>query len=174
MNLYNRMTYVQDERFHDIDHMASFIRSQLQMVHGYQWILLQIFYLPMEMIQFLWLLIGSQRWPIIPCTKIKTGEETIKLFFDNIYRIHGLPTDIILDRGTQFTSNFWRGLFQLLGVKINLSTAYHPQSDGQTKRVNQILELYLCCTINYQQDDWADLLPLTEFIYNNTLHLLTK
>jgi hypothetical protein len=67
---------------------------------------------------------------IIPCTKIVIGEETTKLFLDNIYRIHGLPNDIVSDRGTQFTSNFWRGLFQLLGVKINLSTAYHPQTDG--------------------------------------------
>jgi hypothetical protein len=67
---------------------------------------------------------------IIPCTKIVIGEKTTKLFLDNIYRIHGLPNDIVSDRGTQFTSNFWRGLFQLLGVKINLSTAYHPQTDG--------------------------------------------
>jgi transposase InsO family protein len=65
----------------------------------------------------------------IPCTKTITGEETAKLFLDNIYRIHRLPNDIISDRGTQYTSNFWKGLFQLLGVKINLSTLYHPQTD---------------------------------------------
>jgi transposase InsO family protein len=62
----------------------------------------------------------------IPCTKT----------IDNIYHIHGLPNDIILDRRTQFTSNFWKGIFQLLGMKINLSTVYHPQTDGQTQRVN--------------------------------------
>jgi transposase InsO family protein len=110
----------------------------------------------------------------IPCTKTIVREETTKLFLDNIYLIHGLPNDIILDKGTQFTSNFWRGLFQLLGVKINLSTTYHPQTDGQTDRVHQILEQYLCCTINYQQDDWTNLLPLAEFVYNNILHLSTK
>jgi hypothetical protein len=110
----------------------------------------------------------------IPCTKTITGEETSKLFLDNIYHIHGLPNDIVLDRGTQFTSNFWRGLFQLLNVKINLSTVYHPQTNGQIKRVNQIFKQYLHCTINYQQDDWTDLLPLVEFAYNNTLHSSTK
>jgi hypothetical protein len=61
----------------------------------------------------------------IPCTKAVIGEETTKLFHDNIYRIHGLPNNIVSDTGTQFTSNFCRRLFQLLGVKINLSTAYH-------------------------------------------------
>jgi hypothetical protein len=66
----------------------------------------------------------------IPCTKAITGEETTKLFIDNIYRIHELPNNIVSDMGTQFTSNFWRGFFQLLGVKINLSIAYHPQTNG--------------------------------------------
>ena len=93
----------------------------------------------------------------IPCIKTLTREETAKLFLENIYCIHGLPIDIVSDRGTQFISNFRRRLFQLLGVKINLSTAYHPQTNGQTERVNQILEQYLHCTINYQQDDWANL-----------------
>jgi hypothetical protein len=110
----------------------------------------------------------------IPCTKTITEEETAKLFHNNIYCIHVLPNDIVSDKGTQFTSNFWRGLFQLLGVKINLSTAYYPQTDGQIERVNQILEQYLRCIINYQQDDWANLLPLVEFAYNNTLHSSTK
>jgi hypothetical protein len=59
-------------------------------------------------------------------------------------------------------------------VKINLSTAYHPQIDGQTERVNQILEQYLCCTVNYQQDDCTDFLLLAEFTYNNTIHSSTK
>ena len=89
----------------------------------------------------------------IPCTKTIIGEETTKLFLDNIYRIHRLPNDIVTDNGTQFTSNFWRGFFQLLGMKINLSSTYHLQIDGQIERVNQILEQYLCCTVNDQQDD---------------------
>jgi hypothetical protein len=101
--------------------MAFFICSRFQRVHGYryQWISLQIFHLQIERIQFL------------SYNKIITGEETTKLFLDNIYHIHGLPNDIVSDMGTQFTSNFWRGLFQLLSVKINLSTTYHPQTDGK-------------------------------------------
>ena len=110
----------------------------------------------------------------VPCTKSITGEETAQLFIDNIYRYHGLPKDIISDRGTQFVSRFWRTLFKILKVDIKLSSAFHPQTDGQTERVNQVLEQYLRCTINYQQDDWTTLLPLAEFAYNNTVHSSTQ
>ena len=110
----------------------------------------------------------------IPCSKTVTREETSKLFLDNIYCIHGFLDEIVFDRGTQFVSNFWRELFQILGVKINLCTTYYTQTDGQTERVNQVLEQYLCCTINYQQDNGGDLLPLAEFAYNNTEHSSTK
>ena len=72
----------------------------------------------------------------VPCLKAISGEETAKLFLDNIYRYHGLPNDIVSDRGPQFISKFWKSLFQLLKVQINLSSRYHPQTDGQTKRVN--------------------------------------
>ena len=88
--------------------------------------------------------------------------------------LHGLPDDIISDLGPQFASKFSSCLFELLGTKINLSSAFHPQSDGQTEQVNQVLEQYLCCSVNYQQDDWVDLLPLAEFAYNNTVHAATK
>lgn len=108
------------------------------------------------------------------CKKTVTGEQTAKLFIDNIYKSHGLPEDIISDRGTQFTSSFWRSLFKILGVQIKLSTAFHPQTDGQTERVNQVLEQYLRCTVNYHQDDWMELLPLAEFAYNNTTHGSTQ
>ena len=85
----------------------------------------------------------------VPCLKAISGEETAKLFLDNIYRYHGLPNDIVSDRGPQFISKFWKSLFQLLKVQINLSSGYHPQTNGQTERVNQVLEQYLRCTINY-------------------------
>ena len=75
----------------------------------------------------------------IPCNKIVTGEEIAKLFINNIYKYHGLPDDIISDRGTQFMSKFWQSLFKVLQVEINLSSTYHPQTDGQTKQINQIL-----------------------------------
>ena len=72
------------------------------------------------------------------------------------------------------TSKFWQSLFKILGVEIKLSSAYHPQTDGQTKSVNQVLEQYLRCTINYHQDNWVELLPLAEFAYNNTLQGSTQ
>ena len=88
-----------------------------------------------------------------PCKKIITSEDTTKLFIDNIYRYHGLPDDIVFDRGPQFVSKFRQSSFKILQVKIKLSLAFHPQTDGQMERVNQILEQYLFCTINYQEDN---------------------
>jgi len=110
----------------------------------------------------------------VPCKKSISGEETARLFLDNIYRYHGLPDDIISDRGPQFISKFWRSLFDILKVDIRLSSAFHPQTDGQTERVNQVLEQYLRCMINYQQDDWTTYLPLAEFAYNNSVHASTQ
>jgi hypothetical protein len=74
---------------------------------------------------------------------------------------------------TSIHSKFWQELFKILHIKINLSSAFHPETNGQTERVNQLLEQYLRCTINYHQDDWVELLPLAEFTYNNTKHAST-
>ena len=89
----------------------------------------------------------------VPYKKTITNEDTANLFIDNIYRYHRLPDDIVSDRGPQFVSKFWQSLFKILQVEIKLSLAFHLQTDGQTERVNQVLEQYLCCTINYQQDN---------------------
>jgi transposase InsO family protein len=89
------------------------------------------------------------------------------LFLDNIYRLHGFPTNIVSDRGLQFISKFWKRFFKLLKVKINLSFAYHPETHGQTECVNQILEQYLQCTINNHQDNWVDL-----FLWQNLLIII--
>jgi hypothetical protein len=110
----------------------------------------------------------------IPYNKTITKERTAKLFIDHIYRYHGQPEDIVFDWGPQFISKFWKGFFEILRVKVNRSSGYHTESDGQTERVNQILEQYLRCMINHQQDNWTDLLPLAEFAYNNTLHSSSK
>src|SRR4051812_24646966 len=69
-----------------------------------------------------------------------TASDIAKIFFDTIFRHHGLPTVIVCDRDVKFTSNFWKALFSLTNTKIAYSIAYHPQSDGQTERTNQILE----------------------------------
>jgi transposase InsO family protein len=104
----------------------------------------------------------------VPCNKTITCKEMARLFLENMYKYHGLPDDIIFDRGTQFTSKFWQSMFKILQVKTNLSSAYHPQTDGQTERVNQVLEQCLKCFINYHQDNWVDLLPVAKFAYKNT------
>ncbi|GAA5878755.1 hypothetical protein JCM1840_006047 [Sporobolomyces johnsonii] len=97
-----------------------------------------------------------------------------QLFYRYIFGNHGLPDDVVSDRGAVFDSNFWRTLSRLTRTKLSMSTAYHPQSDGITERLNQTLEQYLRMYINYQQDDWEDLLPLAQYVYNDTLHSSTK
>jgi len=93
-----------------------------------------------------------------------------ELYLHNVWRHHGLPDGMISDRGPQFVSNFMRELNRLLGIKTSPSTAYHPQSDGQTERINQDLETFLRMFVNQCQDDWVDWLPIAEFAYNNRLH----
>jgi hypothetical protein len=87
---------------------------------------------------------------------------------------HGLPDELVSDRGTTFASNFWQALMAQLGVKHKLSTARHPQTDGQTERLNQTLEQYLRCYINYQQTDWAEMLPNAQFAYNSAYQESTQ
>jgi hypothetical protein len=80
---------------------------------------------------------------------------------------------IISDRDPKFTSKFWQTLFKLVNTKLALSTAFHPQTDGQTERANRTLEQYLCAFINYKQDNWANLLPVAEFTINNAKNAST-
>src|SRR5260370_574745 len=77
------------------------------------------------------------------------------------------------NHGYEFISNFSRKLTALLGVKLTPSTSYHPQTDGQTERMNQEIEVYLRVFVSHQQDDWADWLLLVEFAYNNKVHTAT-
>jgi len=88
--------------------------------------------------------------------------------------LHGLPESIILDRGVQFAAGIMRELNNLLGIQTKLSTAYHPQADEQTERINQELEQYLRVFINHRQEQWPDWLGMAEFVYNNKIHAATK
>jgi hypothetical protein len=110
----------------------------------------------------------------IECYGTDDAPQFAKLFLKHVFAKHGAPADIVSDRGKLFVSKFWSSLCKLLGVKSNLSTAYHPETDGQTERINQILEQYIRLYTNYQQDDWVDLLPLAEFAYNNAPHSATQ
>ena len=109
----------------------------------------------------------------IPTHESVTSEGTARLYFDNIFRLHGLPDSLVSDRGTQFTSGFSRALCKLVGITQNLLASFHPQTDGQTERVNAILEQYLRGYINYQQDNWTEMLTMAEFAYNNTVSATT-
>jgi hypothetical protein len=102
-----------------------------------------------------------------------TAEGTAELYLRNVFKNHGLPDDIVSDRGTQFVAKFTRRLLELLDMKGNRSTAYHPQSDGQTERMNQTMEQYLRIYCDYHQDDWSQLLPLAEFVCNNAKNAST-
>ncbi|CAI7889354.1 unnamed protein product [Closterium sp. NIES-54] len=109
----------------------------------------------------------------IPTTGTVTAAETAKLFFTQVVRLHGLPSAIISDRDTQFLSNFWTALFQLLGTQIRLSTAYHPETDGQTECMNRTLEDALRSCVNAMQTDWDQHLAAVEFAYNSSPNIAT-
>jgi len=110
----------------------------------------------------------SKRAHFCPTYTTATAPEIAKIFFIIIFRYHGLPKAIISDRDAKFTSNFWQTLFKQVGTKLSMSTAFHPQTDGQTERLNRILEEMLRAYVNYQQDNWDEHLPAAEFAYNNS------
>ena len=96
-----------------------------------------------------------------------------KVITNVIVRHHGLPDSIVSDRGSVFTSKFWSSLCYFLGIKRRLSTVFHPQTDGQTERQNSTMEAYLRAFVNFEQNDWARLLPMAEFAYNNAKNAST-
>ena len=110
----------------------------------------------------------------IPTTEKTSAEELARLFRDNVWKLHGLPKSIISDRGPQFVAGIMQELNRMLGIESKLSTAFHPQTDGQTERVNQELEQYLRMFIDHRQEQWLDWLGTAEFAYNNKAHSSTK
>ncbi|TPX40630.1 hypothetical protein SeLEV6574_g06520 [Synchytrium endobioticum] len=112
----------------------------------------------------------SKSVALIPTTEAVSSERTAMLVFKHVICKHGVPKSIVSDRGAQFKSHFWKYLLEILGSRASLSSAYHPESDGQTERMNQELEAYLRCVISYNQDDWSELLPQAEFGQNNSFH----
>ena len=110
----------------------------------------------------------------VPTTTELTAEGMALLYRDHIFNCHGVPRKFIHDIGTQFESCFIKELYQLLAIEANPSTADHPQTDGQTYRINQEIEQYLRMFINYHQSDWDKWLPLAEFTYNDRVHSATK
>lgn len=100
-----------------------------------------------------------------------TAQTIVDLFLSNIFKLHGMPSVIVTDRDPIFTSTVWQSLFKTLKVQLHLSTAYHPQTDGQTERVNQCLENYLRCMCFHGPARWHHWLSLAEWWYNTSYHI---
>jgi hypothetical protein len=105
---------------------------------------------------------------LVPCKSTITAEETAQIVVDYVVRHHGVPEKIISDRGPQFASAFWSSFWGYLGTKPALSTAFHPQTDGATERVNGMVETYIRHFTNYNQDNWLALLVPAEISYNGS------
>ncbi|KAL0934971.1 reverse transcriptase domain protein [Colletotrichum truncatum] len=110
----------------------------------------------------------------IPYMESSTAEDLAYKFLQVIVSQHGMPKEIVSDRDKLFTSKFWRSLISQLGSDHKMSTAFHPQTDSQTERINQIMETYLRCYVNYQQNNWVQLLPMAQFAYNSAVGESTK
>ncbi|KAJ9528300.1 hypothetical protein QJQ45_014284, partial [Haematococcus lacustris] len=109
----------------------------------------------------------------VPTTTTVTAPILARIFFDHVFRLHGLPKVIVSDRDPRFTAAFWKELFHLTGTHLNMSTANHPQTDGQTERANRTLEDMLRNFVSPHHDDWDTHLTAAEFAYNSSVHAAT-
>lgn len=107
---------------------------------------------------------------LAPCRKNMDAPELAGLFLAHVFRSHGVPSQFVTDRGTVFVSEFWRAFLKLLGVSSAMSSAYHPQTDGNTERVNRVMEDVLRHYVDASQTNWESLLPLVEFAINDSWH----
>jgi len=110
----------------------------------------------------------------VAMTEKTTAEGLAKLFRDNVWKLHVLLESVISDRGPQFAAGMTKELNKMLGIETKLSTAYHPETDGQTERTNQELEQYLRMYVNHRQNNWIEWLATAEFAFNNKVHTATK
>jgi len=106
--------------------------------------------------------------PLIDLATNATAKDVTDSFLKDVRKPERLPSQIVLDMDTKFSGEFWESLCKVLGMKRRMSTAYHPQTDRQTERTNQVLEGYLRNFINYGENDWYQLPPLAEYTYNNS------
>src|SRR5258706_2291184 len=111
---------------------------------------------------------------LIPCHDTTTAEELARLYINHVGCHHGLLKTIITDRGSTFTSRFWKAVYKVWGTNLKFSIAFHPQTDSQTEKFNAVMEQYLRSYINYLQDDWAEGIPLAEFAANNQVSETTE
>ena len=116
----------------------------------------------------------SKMTHFVATTEGTSAEGLARLFRDNIWKLYGLLESVVLDRGLQFVAELTKELNRMLGIKTKLSTAFHPQMNRQTERINQELEQYLRFFVDYKQKDWPEWLALAEFAVNNKTHTATK
>ena len=107
---------------------------------------------------------------LVPVRKSITATQCAQLFVEHVFRLHGMPRSIVSDRDPRFTATFWVELFKLLGSALHMSTADHPESDGQTERVNRVVEDILRSFCAEHPRRWSALLPMAEFAINNAVH----
>ncbi|KID93943.1 retrotransposon nucleocapsid protein, partial [Metarhizium majus ARSEF 297] len=105
-----------------------------------------------------------------PCRTDMKAHDLAMLFVRDVWKLHGLPDSIVSDRGPLFISEFWKAVCHRLQTNVNLSTAYHPETDGQTENANSFLEQYLRQYVSFAQDDWDEWLPLAEFAARNVVN----
>jgi len=110
----------------------------------------------------------------VATTEGTSAEGLARLFRDNVWKLHGLPESVVSDRGPQFVAELTKELNKMLGIEIRLSTAFHPQTDGQMEWMNQELEQYLRFFVDHRQKDWPEWLVSAEFAVNNKVHTTTK
>lgn len=116
----------------------------------------------------------TKRAYFLPTRTDATAADIAQLFFDRIVCAgHGLPLVIVSDRDARFTSKFWQALFKCFGTKISMSTAFHPQTDGLSERLNRTIEEALRAFVSYNQRNWSDLLPALTLAYNNSINQST-
>jgi hypothetical protein len=107
----------------------------------------------------------------LPCTKEISTEGVIDLYAKHVFPHYGVPQQIISNRDPRFVSNLARGICEKLGISQNISTAYHPQTDGQSERANQRVEQYLRIYTNDHQNNWLSILPIAQFVHNTWLNV---
>jgi transposase InsO family protein len=106
----------------------------------------------------------------IPLSHPFAALQVAQAYMDHIYKLHGLPDSLVSDRDRIFTSAIWRELFKLSNTQLLISSSYHPQTDGQTERLNQCLENYLRCSVHSCPKQWSKWLSMAEFWYNTSYH----
>ena len=116
----------------------------------------------------------SKMTHFVATTEGTSAEGLARLFRNNVWKLHGLLESMVSDRGPQFAAELTKELNRMLGIKTKLSITFHPQTDGQTERMNQELEQYLRFFIEHRQKDWLEWMAAAEFAINNKVHMATK